>query len=445
MANDGLSRLPEEVLDLCCQYARRSTLRSLRLTNRMLSRSASKHLFGHATVHFNEESVKKLQAVRDSSLNSLVSQITFYTSHPDDVDLGYVERGHPDEAEMFEGYENALTDIGVFQNVRSVELRSGTACKVDDDSKYGYDPRETESFRMEVLNLLMHGINHENHPATKVRESTIVNLQDNVNVEKATSENFKAVLSQLNSLRLNITYEQDSAAEESDLECNELHQFFKEDLKKYWLLPLANNLQRLELSANLRWGLWPECDLRDTHFPKLQSLILDGVSFWPNFQLEFILSHSATLEKLTLEDCCIVQASRISWAEPKLDLVPGSKLDEYGATVWNYDGTWHDYFHRIKDGLPNLKQFAFEIGSSRSASKDLPLSRYCIFDEGSVPPWMYLDKMQEYENDDGETIYGGYPDCDWEVPEPPTGPDDECHKADKEALEELLAVVRSRK
>jgi hypothetical protein len=69
---------------------------------------------------------------------------------------------------------------------------------------------ESLQYRTTFLHNICRALNDPKHPAAKLRELAIVNLQDVVDVQMATSEDFRAVSSRLDSLKLRIvTHEED--------------------------------------------------------------------------------------------------------------------------------------------------------------------------------------------------------------------------------------------
>ena len=64
-------------------------------------------------------------------------------------------------------------------------------------------------YRTKLLENICRALNHPQHTATRLRDLTIVNLQDVVDVRMATSKDFRAVLSRLNSLELRIATHED--------------------------------------------------------------------------------------------------------------------------------------------------------------------------------------------------------------------------------------------
>lgn len=77
------------------------------------------------------------------------------------------------------------------------------------------------------------------------------------------------------------------------------------------------------------FGFRPKLDLSQIHFPRLKSLVLGNFTFFQDSQLEWILSHGATLSELSLDDCMILY-----------DLcLFEEKLDEYSFK--GRDGTTH--------------------------------------------------------------------------------------------------------
>lgn len=63
---------------------------------------------------------------------------------------------------------------------------------------------ESLPYRTKFLHGICQALNHPQHPASRLSQLTIVNLQDFVDVQTATSDDFRAVLSRLKSLELHI-------------------------------------------------------------------------------------------------------------------------------------------------------------------------------------------------------------------------------------------------
>lgn len=174
---------------------------------------------------------------------------------------------------------------------------------------------ESLEYRTKFFGEVLKGSNHPRHTASNLNSLRIEWMQDFVDVQLATSDDFKAVMSRLQSLELSITSWRETEEIDNDIsrdiEVPEQHAFFDRDLQKYRLEPLQDQPLHLELTGHSYWGYVPKCDLRGLHFPKLQSLVLCHMTFSHDWQLEWILSHGKTLRSLTLNNCPIIHATWI--------------------------------------------------------------------------------------------------------------------------------------
>ncbi|KAJ5780368.1 hypothetical protein N7457_005528 [Penicillium paradoxum] len=163
------------------------------------------------------------------------------------------------------------------------------------------------------------------------------------------------------------------------------------------------SLRRLSLYSNLYWGFYPKFSLEGIHFPNLQSLALGNFTFFEDKQLDWILSHSSTLEEIYLDDCPIIFDVRMLDYQLSECPIPASEmqyvLEENGCDGWRYyyPRRWSDYFASFEAGLPHLRHFAtghseawdFEPGMPFEHEKDLvPVlteARYIQFNGGLGP------------------------------------------------------------
>ena len=200
---------------------------------------------------------------------------------------------------------------------------------------------------------------------SKFHQLSLQNLQDALHPSIKRGAKFKKLLSRLESLALCIATETHDAAPELELEMDERHEIFNTTLKKHFLTPIAANLRELKLftttglNTHVYWGEYPQCDLRDLHFPKLEVLGLGNFGFSYEWQLDWILSHAETLRTLVLDDCPIVIAGQTSQDMEHSHTVPDTTVvnDDEEETFWRYDARWHTYFNRIIEELPHLTHF----------------------------------------------------------------------------------------
>ena len=477
--------LPDELLVLCCEQLDMFATRALRLTCKRMMPMASKRLFSHLHLLPTTESANKARAVLENkALMPLVTTILIKTS-PEDVehltwdiedwadddpeDPDFEEHGIEIDGEVSHVFKALLNDIGLFKNLRRLELKFDwevVGLHGDDSGNH----REWLEFREPFLRSVFGALNHPEHPATKVHSLSICNLHDVSNYETLRSDNFKEVLSRVDSLELCVATEEVSACPESEIELPERHQFFGKDLIDLWLAPVQQNLVNLKIYSNCYWGYLPKCDFRPLHFPKLKSLAFGNMTFTHDWQLDWILSHGNTLESLTLDDCPIVHDAMITQtldAERYVQLQDDKSLqwDPENETTWSYTSRWHDYFRKMTIGLPSLQKYgmghgpwdcgigednttpAFEAAASLPAR--LEVGRYVIFHWGTGPG-QWIEPAAMNDGDDVATtkvteLDEQYDSC-WDgddAPPPPSYPD--CWDADQEAFDVFVAAVEKRR
>lgn len=122
-----------------------------------------------------------------------------------------------------------------------------------------------------------------------------------------------------------------------------------------------SNLRHLTLYSSLYFGFYPKCDLRGIHFPHLKTLSLGNYTFIHDSQLDWILSHGATLTELYLDDCPILFEVAIGdYQRTYLDPKVFEPKEEFGGDYHTvYRTRWCDYFRAFKDGLPHLRHFRY--------------------------------------------------------------------------------------
>ncbi|KAH8803050.1 hypothetical protein F5884DRAFT_494802 [Xylogone sp. PMI_703] len=241
-------------------------------------------------------------------------------------------------------------------------------------------------FRTQVLSTIFSALNDPRYPTPNLRKLCLFNLQNMNPTDLIHSSNFLCVLQRLSALDLDIVTEPSGESEE--WQKPDFHNFLV-DLPSIWLKPACENLTDLTLSMDVHWGYFPPVDFRSVHFPKLKRLGLQLFTFTHDWQIEWIISHGASLEELDLRDSVII---RRVWTYGLLDmenyhLAPRS--DQTNTQFWQYDGRWKDYFFRIEEGLPKLTSFRFVAEEPEVVA----YSRRWMFLLGSK--YMELDRREE--------------------------------------------------
>ncbi|KAK0927675.1 hypothetical protein LTR29_017596 [Friedmanniomyces endolithicus] len=455
-----LEDLPEELIELCLEGLDKGSLQNLRLVTRFFTPRASKLLYRHVTVYCSEHSAQNARLLLNSDhLNPLIKSLTLHTYDPD-VRPNIFESG---AGEMPEEYETFLGDVGRFRGLRAVRLEYSEDCAVErlltDDEENPIPELQSIEFRSKVLTALVQGLNHEEHPATKVHDLRVDCLQDVVDTTLARSDDFRAVLARLDLLALHIVSESETHPDRitPSLYLPEPYQFFGNDLRQYWLEPARENLTQLSLGHEDKyWGYLPYCNLPGLHFPKLQLLRLAKMVFTHDWQVDWLTSHGSTLTSLMLVDCPIIHGAGLAMrlrANRYPDLEPCQKAKEdvplQSSSQWRYGKRWHDYAPRLIAGLPHLE--CLGIGHSRfeasqaceSESRPPPVryaQRYLGFDQFTSPCWMQPEPTFHGEvGGPAGSMVLRYENKREELEEYP-----DCLDKDSEALEELNEAVRRR-
>ncbi|KAK5999730.1 hypothetical protein QM012_005136 [Aureobasidium pullulans] len=281
---------------------------------------------------------------------------------------------------------DALDQVGQFPNLEHVKMVFSIKCvgpRGFDDGNY----QECEGFREEILSAFYAGLNHREHPATKVYDLSIKDLQDITpqvfidgtdEDENGFVENYKQVMSKITDLSLQLATEENEYTPENTLHIPESHDFFGHELKTYWLGPIAENLVYLKLyTSEMYFGMYPKCNLRT--FPRLRKLLVGNLSVVNDDPIDWILCHAATLEQLTL-DCAMI-AVGAKFNQRTVD-VANRRVIYLPLTVeegrpcyrpqprpkstqqrWLWSTRWHHIFKRFQHNLPHLKYFVFGEGN----------------------------------------------------------------------------------
>ncbi|KAF2171633.1 hypothetical protein M409DRAFT_17869 [Zasmidium cellare ATCC 36951] len=457
-------------------------MQSLRLTTKRISSSATKALFKHVEVKPTEESCRKcLNLMEDRELSRQVTSIAFHTSlspgssYGDEDEYAGLIRGQKGGRRHIDVFYEALSNLSKFEKLKHISINFAERCIAGGD--WINEAPEDITVRSRVLRALTEDTEYPE----KLHSLSIRNLQDLLPDVIAESGGWKKLLGKLDSLGLWITNEGDEAAPESNMEYKELHEFYRTELKRKILVPVREQLKELKLYSNeVYWGHYPHFDLQDPdmHFPKLETLAIGKLAFVHDWQVDWILSHGATLKGLIIDDCPILIAGR---EFQKMDNAYSRRANSISTdddqVCWTNPVRWHTLFRRFKYGLPHLRHFAIRTTAShwveRPDSQDvdsfrdtfalennLQVSRYCLFDAGIGPSQVVdISYPQKYEKD-----WDTYPgaermaafDHGWEDEMDEMAEEQkkefvdgakfpDCWSEDWEALGELMAVVEGRK
>lgn len=200
------------------------------------------------------------------------------------------------------------------------------------------------------------------------------------------------------------------------------------------------SLRKLSLYSNFYWGFYPKLSLEGIHCPNLQSLTLGNFIFFENQQLDWILSHSATLQELYLDDCSILLQARILDDEDQLSKCPVSKhdmklqnLEDMGDDwYYYYPGRWNQYFRSFEACLPRLHHFAIGHNEAWDTEDAMPFEN-----EREIAPALMVDRYMAFDGGIGPSQFVSprwrglnYP-LDWP----------QCDDEDRDALKSLFKKI----
>jgi hypothetical protein len=150
------------------------------------------------------------------------------------------------------------------------------------------------------------------------------------------------------------------------------HEFW-EKLPSRWLEPGMKTLRQLSLSSWYPFGFFPKLDLRNVHFPCLENLTLGTYCFAFDWQVQWIVSHGSTLQKLYLNECFILYEACIEATEDKEYYLTEAEGSTYvnKQISWHYSRRWWEIFEAFQNGLPQLRYFQF-CNESPNWIKEVP-------------------------------------------------------------------------
>jgi hypothetical protein len=172
----------------------------------------------------------------------------------------------------------------------------------------------------------------------------------------------------------------------------------------HFLKPTQHTLKHLTLYSSLPLGWFPKLDLSRVHLPTLETLALGQFVFSDDSQLEWVLSHQASIRELYLDRCSILREKAFAipdWLDeegfPRLDhsyYVWAFSLDpQYddiqaitgSMRIISYDRRWYHFFHRFAESLPHLREFRFGTSSGWDFDVESPFP----YDARILPsmPW----------------------------------------------------------
>ncbi|KAF2874692.1 hypothetical protein BDV95DRAFT_615981 [Massariosphaeria phaeospora] len=480
-----LDKLPDEILSRIIQSVeKRLDLANVRLVNRHLESIAVEVLFSTATLyaHWSTEYSAPTWPVSYNSqvfknflehevLKRYVKAVTIYTCEThcnhQPVDAWDAVKTAPRHHANWEELYKRITE---FPNLRDVSLCFDRHSHDDLASGYGLNYQKslhTSGFRQRCFKTLIARFDK------RITKLAIRHFEGGPKSTESALKNpelLTGVLENLTSLRLNIIHEeiQSFDGDNRNLKDADPHGFWGR-FPATFLTPCQQNLKHLALYSDLAVGWYPKLDLRNIHFPNLQTLALGHFIFSHGWQFDWIMLHGSTLEALYFDHCAILYqiGSTIpgGWLDaegypviPPVDYfihIPSSahpnlendKSLSETTTFKSYDTQWHSVFDRFTDALPRLHDFRF--GSSLEWDSSIK-SRLGDSIGMAVMPWEAESKIENELFQQRYVQYndwGDYYDTEWwmagwdEAMMAQAQPPPDCLEQDKTALQALLITL----
>ncbi|KAE8168323.1 hypothetical protein BDV40DRAFT_284312 [Aspergillus tamarii] len=400
-----LTHLPRELLARVISHVEQSALKHIRQTCRMLAQFATRELFRVVRLFPDEESYERVRSIlNDATLRGMESE--------------------DEDCTLTEAFKDAIMELKQFPNVQSTVLRFDMNCCVDDDGGEIWRNQwpQTPSYREEVLRVFFSWLTSLDVP---IKELAVRNLQDRNTQDEEIRAMKAKVLGSLQSLRLNIVTERYEASPEEELEFPEPHEFFAE-MPSAWLKPTMGSLEQLTLYCDNYWGFFPKVDLKGIHFPRLKTLALGNFGFVQDSQVEWIMSHAATLTELYLDDCTIL------YDKAEMEVRIREDCPELSKHYRSYEKRWHDLFDAFRTGLPLLRHFRMGTTCWSNSGEGMPFEK-----ETQINIGLMNDRYMACYDGYGPSPYmaGPHDPQDYEKAAP------ECGEEDRNALQLLLKSI----
>lgn len=432
MASSQFDSLPPEIVSIIANALDGdiSSLKTFRTVSKTCESVCTRLLFQEVKLLVNTRSMARLHCILgNSAIRHTVTSIRINTAEYTDKNLDTFDWDDRDE-ELLKLFNHYLSRLGRFRKLRSVNLTFSKSCVGPPLRRRWWASQvpESVSFRTDVLRSLFRGLNDTDNATLNFNDLTIENLQDWNEDVLAMSDDFQKVMAKTRRLQLQIATEHDESSPTKFIEKRELHEFFGRQLSRDWLSHCAPHLTTLKLYAGtVHWGFVPKCVL--PHFPALVSLSLGRMTFTHDSQLQWLLSHAATLQELILDNSPIVVGAAWFGAldADGYPLDTSSVITADAPSTFTYSGRWHHYFRAFREHLHQLRTFgcgfnsdhweqAIAFQESHTLKPRLWPERYRNFDTCWLerPPFATLNAEGAVERGayDGSWVQAPcYPDC----------------------------------
>ena len=221
-----------------------------------------------------------------------------------------------------------------------------------------------------------------------------------------------------------------------------------------WLDPACRNLRTLYLSAERPWGWYPKVDFRHTRFPHLRNLSLENFTLSHDWQLQWLLSHSQSLQHLRMASCAVLVLADPAPQRLESDgyLIPAdTDTTALGETHRRFEGRLCHYFKAFASTLNHLKLFSIldiDHFHSEAENSNGPVDREKESEQGlhfgsSYNAYILEDYLSYFTAHCPDEVTAHYPD-DFEEGERREDKKQRQYSEDKQALLELFDVIEER-
>ncbi|KAF5563017.1 f-box domain-containing protein [Fusarium napiforme] len=375
--------LPPETLGNVMSFLPQADLKNLRLIDHRFSPLATRQLFRRtrllARAKDNNDPQRFIQ-LANSELSGLVREVSCDVSSIVHNGFYYVEKKNLEPLPVF---WDALPLLARFRNIQTLHLCFDANLELHDHGGSrefrkrvmktvfciltGTFDKEVPKTNTEALSRATIEIPHPGDLSPPMTLPTLIisNLGDYHDPELSSMPEFKAVLSRIKALRLDIAQHKGRTMRhyaETTAVPNQCQEAFTQ-LPLTWLSSTVGaNLQALSLHYQSYWGWFPNIDIRQigggNGMPKLRSLALGRFVFSHQREVSWITS--LDLEELFLEGCAVL-AKHVGHPSTQKGLWnDGHKSPEMTEIDEEAESThlcWHEIIRQIRTSMLNLKRF----------------------------------------------------------------------------------------
>ncbi|KAM0425489.1 hypothetical protein ACHAPT_009278 [Fusarium lateritium] len=455
LSTELIARIIDHLIPPYRDQSRRNLCQA-RLVCRSWNDLVTKSLFKNLTLYHTLETagqdfgswknLTRLEAVRDAA-----QSVAIETCPAKDLVHGRDPTTWHDWEEKGEwpAFTSAIDAIAELRNIRAISVRFSKWCLGDHNHWGSTRDRELQSTREHTLSNILNAVQRRRargDEMTTIRELALENLQ-NLALPPAISE---GLLKDIARLHIMFCVEHNRNAYAYDTHQTERREY-EPHLQKTLLPSVANQLVRLTIASQDRWGVMPgKFNGQGLNFPFLRTLTLGEYVIGHHRQFDWVLAQK-TLTCLRLNRCFIASHMRVyegdieEWGIDTEDWESVSSEPYYGwdeHQIYLFHGRWETVFDNIRESLPKLVEFCLSWDKPTDFFRQLDVSkapwlspdRYITFDISKKPsPWICSKD------------FGYYPYRDDKDPTRPVNLVQVTDEGDRRAFEALISATYKRR